>query len=107
MRPPSFALLLATLGFHAAASAHIAPVADQYRDLIGFLRMPHWADWNQPAVITAAVTIAFVASLETLLNLEAIDKIDPRQRTSLPNLELLAQGVGNMACGLTGGLPIT
>ncbi len=83
------------------------PVAEQYRDLLGFLRMPQWADWNQPAVLTAAVTIAFVASLETLLNLEAIDKIDPQQRISPPNRELLAQGVGNMACGLIGGLPIT
>jgi carbonic anhydrase/SulP family sulfate permease len=45
--------------------------------------------------------------LETLLNLEAVDKLDPRQRRSPPNRELLAQGAGNMASGLVGGLPIT
>ena len=55
----------------------------------------------------AAATIAAVASLETLLNLEAVDKLDPEQRTSPPNRELLAQGVGNVASGLVGGLPVT
>jgi carbonic anhydrase/SulP family sulfate permease len=48
-----------------------------------------------------------VASLETLLNIEAVDKIDPQQRESPPNRELVAQGVGNIVCGLIGGLPVT
>jgi carbonic anhydrase/SulP family sulfate permease len=48
-----------------------------------------------------------VASLETLLNLEAVDKLDPQQRTSPPSRELLAQGIGNVTAGLIGGLPIT
>ena len=48
-----------------------------------------------------------MASLETLLNLQAVDKIDPRQRTSPPSRELWAQGVGNVASGLIGGLPVT
>ena len=48
-----------------------------------------------------------MASLETLLNLEAVDKIDPRQRTSPPSRELLAQGIGNVVAGLVGGLPVT
>jgi MFS superfamily sulfate permease-like transporter len=52
-------------------------------------------------------TIAAVASLETLLSLEATDKLDPARRNSPPNRELLAQGVGNIACGLVGGLPCT
>ena len=48
-----------------------------------------------------------MASLETLLNLEAVDKLDPQQRTSPASRELLAQGIGNVTAGLIGGLPIT
>lgn len=51
--------------------------------------------------------MAIVASLETLLNLEAVDKIDPHKRHSPPNRELIAQGVGNMLAGLFGGIPVT
>lgn len=58
-------------------------------------------------VLLGGLTIAVIASLETLLNLNAIDKIDPRQRTSPPNRELVAQGLGNMICGFIGGLPVT
>lgn len=83
------------------------PVAEKFQDLLGFIKLPDWNQWNNPAVYSAAMTIAFVASLETLLNLEAIDKIDPLQRMSPPNRELFAQGVGNMACGLIGGIPVT
>lgn len=54
-----------------------------------------------------ALTLAVVASLESLLSLEAVDKLDPLKRPSPPNRELVAQGVGNMASGLCGGLPIT
>ena len=71
------------------------------------LRLPDFTRWNDPAVLTAALTLAIVASLETLLNLEATDKLDPQRRTSSPNRELLAQGVGNMLAGLVGGLPMT
>jgi MFS superfamily sulfate permease-like transporter len=53
----------------------------------------------------AAVTIAVVASIETLLCLQAVDRIDPLRRHSPPDRELLAQGVGNAASGLLGGLP--
>lgn len=83
------------------------PVAD---DLLGFfqlLQSPNFAQWANPAVYVAAATIAAVASLETLLNLEAVDKIDPRGRVSPPSRELFAQGVGNVASGLIGGLPVT
>ena len=61
----------------------------------------------EPGSVHRRRDIAVVASLETLLNLEAVDKIDPQQRTSPPSRELLAQGIGNMASGLIGGLPIT
>ena len=71
------------------------------------LMFPDWNVLSNPVVYTSAVTIAVVASLETLLNIEAVDKIDPKQRATPPNRELLAQGVGNIAAGLIGGLPMT
>lgn len=54
-----------------------------------------------------AFTIAIVASLESLLSVEAVDKLDPHKRTTPPNRELMAQGVGNMVAGFLGGLPLT
>jgi carbonic anhydrase len=83
------------------------PVADSLAGFLGFLQWPDFSQWSNPAIYTAGVTIAAVASLETLLNLEAIDKLDPQQRTSPPSRELLAQGIGNVAAGLIGGIPIT
>lgn len=83
------------------------PVAESWSGFIGFLQRPDFSQWSNPAVYTAGLTIAAVASLETLLNLEAVDKLDPQQRTSPPNRELLAQGVGNVVVGLIGGIPIT
>jgi len=83
------------------------PVADSLTGFLGFLQSPDLSQWSNPAVYTAAVTIAAVASLETLLNLQAVDKIDPQQRTSPPSRELLAQGIGNTVAGLIGGLPMT
>lgn len=83
------------------------PAAESISDFFGFFQRPDFSQWLNPTVYTAAATIAAVASLETLLNLEAVDKLDPRQRKSPPNRELLAQGAGNMASGLVGGLPIT
>ena len=58
-------------------------------------------------VYIAAITIAIVASLETLLNLEAVDKIDPKKRQSPSSRELIAQGIGNTLGGLVGSLPVT
>ncbi|HYD47337.1 MAG TPA: SulP family inorganic anion transporter [Terriglobales bacterium] len=83
------------------------PVADSLPAFLGFLRMPDFTQWTNPAIYTAALTIAIVASLETLLNLNAVDKLDRQQRTSPPSRELVAQGIGNIASGLVGGLPIT
>lgn len=83
------------------------PEAKTIGELLGFLHMPDFSHWTNPAVYTAALTIAAMASLETLLNLEAVDKIDPQQRNSPPSRELLAQGIGNVVVGLMGGIPIT
>ncbi|MES2060484.1 MAG: SulP family inorganic anion transporter [Bacteroidota bacterium] len=76
-------------------------------DLFSFLHLPDLASLTNYNVWLTAVTIAIVASLETLLNLEAVDNIDPHKRQSPPNKELVAQGVGNILAGLTGGLPVT
>lgn len=83
------------------------PITDNVNGFLGLIQVPDFSHWSNPAVYMAAITVAAVASLETLLNLEAVDKIDPRQRTSPPNRELVAQGVGNLVSGLIGGIPLT
>lgn len=83
------------------------PVAGSVGALRLLLQHPDWSRLLDPAVWGVGLTVCIVASLETLLNLEAIDKLDPRRRVSPPNRELIAQGVGNTLCGLLGGLPIT
>lgn len=83
------------------------PVANSAEEFFGFLTHPDFTQWAKPAVYMAAFTLAAVASLETLLNLEAVDKLDPQRRTSPPSRELIAQGAGNVVCGLIGGLPVT
>ena len=71
------------------------------------LTFPDFSAIGDSAIWILAVTIAVVASLETLLCVEATDKLDPAQRITPTNRELLAQGVGNIVSGLIGGLPIT
>jgi carbonic anhydrase len=83
------------------------PVAESFSRFLGFLQFPDFSQWANPAIYSAALSIALIASLETLLNLEAVDKIDPRRRTSPSSVELIAQGIGNMLVGLIGGIPIT
>lgn len=102
--------VLETLGGQwAIGSSHLVqvPVVASASDALGLLRFPDFSQWSNVAVYTSAVTIAVVASLESLLNLEAVDRLDPKQRQSPPNRELLAQGAGNLVSGLVGGIPIT
>jgi len=68
---------------------------------------PDIDQWSRPEVWIAAATLAVVASLETLLSLEAVEKLDPLKRAANADRELKAQGVGNLVSGLLGGLPIT
>ena len=68
---------------------------------------PDFSRLTDPSVWTMAVTLCIVATIETLLSLEAVDRLDPRKRISPPNRELVAQGVGNVVSGLVGGLPVT
>ncbi len=76
-------------------------------------RLFTFPDWSQlisehtNEIIFVAFELAIVASLETLLNIEAVDKLDKQKRHSPPDRELLAQGIGNLTSGLVGGLPVT
>lgn len=83
------------------------PVAQTFNDFISFFRLPDFSALSNPKVYVTAATIAIVASLETLLCVEATDKLDPYKRTTPTNQELKAQGIGNIISGLIGGLPIT
>ncbi len=76
-------------------------------DFANHFTFPDFSQWANPGIYITAVTIALVASLETLLSLEALEKLDPLKRTAPTNQELKAQGLGNLISGLLGGLPIT
>ena len=83
------------------------PVANNLNDLISFLAFPDFSAVTNPKVLTIAFTIALIASLETLLSVEATDKLDPDKHVTPTNRELFAQGTGNILSGLIGGLPLT
>ncbi|MEP6846702.1 MAG: SulP family inorganic anion transporter, partial [Panacibacter sp.] len=83
------------------------PVASNAAEFFTFFTLPDWSGIANPLVWTTAITLAIVASLETLLNIEASDNLDPYQRVTPTNRELKAQGIGNMVSGLIGGLPVT
>ncbi|MBK8967487.1 MAG: SulP family inorganic anion transporter [Saprospiraceae bacterium] len=83
------------------------PIASSLNEFFGQFLFPDFSQWNNPLVYQIALTVCAVASIETLLCIEAVDKIDPEKRTTNPNKELQAQGIGNLVSGLIGGLPIT
>ena len=83
------------------------PVPDSFDSFIGQFRFPNFNALSNPQVWVTGFTIALVASLETLLCVEATDKLDPHKNVTPTNKELLAQGTGNIISGLIGGLPIT
>jgi len=93
----------------ALTSKHLVnlPVADSINTFVSFFTLPKFEYINNVNVWTTALTIAVVASLETLLGIEAVDKLDPYKRVTPTNLELKAQGIGNIVSGLIGGLPLT
>ncbi|MGF1555104.1 bifunctional SulP family inorganic anion transporter/carbonic anhydrase [Paucihalobacter sp.] len=72
-----------------------------------FFTFPDFSGYNNPKVWTTALTIAIIASISTLLNIEATDNIDKLKRRTPPNRELIAQGIGNTLSGLLGGIAIT
>ncbi|MFD1872156.1 SulP family inorganic anion transporter [Hymenobacter bucti] len=83
------------------------PVVTSLGQLAGAITWPDWSALQRPATYGVAFTIAIVASLETLLSIEAVDNLDPQKRHTPPNRELLAQGAGNIVSALLGGLPLT
>ncbi len=93
----------------AIAPTHLVqvPVAEGASGFLQLFSFPDFSVLGKPALYVAAVTLAVIASLETLLTIEAVDKIDPQQRKSPANRELLAQGAGNIVSGFLGGLPMT
>jgi MFS superfamily sulfate permease-like transporter len=83
------------------------PVATSLTGFFSNFTLPDFSALMNPSVYATAVVIAIVASLETLLCVEAADKLDPCRRVTPTNRELRAQGIGNVISGLIGGLPIT
>lgn len=93
----------------AISSTHLVnlPIIDGFRGLASELRFLSLEQIANPSLYVVAFTIAIVASLETLLSVEAVDKLDPHKRRTPNNRELKAQGVGNIVSGLLGGIPMT
>jgi MFS superfamily sulfate permease-like transporter len=83
------------------------PVPNSISDFGEFLSFPDFSQIFSIEILTIAFTLALVASLETLLSVEATDKLDPEKNITPTNRELFAQGFGNIASGLIGGLPVT
>ncbi len=83
------------------------PVPEDFQGFLGQFTSPDFSNLFTTETITVAITLAIVGSLETLLSLDAADKLDKFKRISPPNRELVAQGIGNTLSGLIGGLPIT
>ncbi len=83
------------------------PAFDSLQALTAELERPDWQAWRQPAVWLVALTLAIVASLETLLSQQALNKLRPQYPEPSPDKEMRAQGIGNTLSGFLGGLPIT
>jgi MFS superfamily sulfate permease-like transporter len=83
------------------------PVSKSFSEFFSQFTFPDFSQLKNPQIYLMALVIAVIASLETLLCVEATDKIDPQKRITPTNRELKAQGFGNIICGLIGGLPVT
>ncbi len=83
------------------------PVAASAGEFFSFFTTPDWSAVFNTQVLVIAVTLSLVASLESLLSIEAVDDLDPYQRVTPTNRELKAQGIGNIISGLIGGIPVT
>ncbi|KTC65740.1 sulfate transporter (plasmid) [Legionella adelaidensis] len=83
------------------------PKQERMIDFFAQMQLPNWSAWSNPKVYFYALVIAIVASLETLLNVKAGEKLDRKRRYTSKDRELFAQGIGNMVAGLIGGIPVT
>ena len=107
-------LVTVVLGILIALKSTLTPdhmvQMDVTKGFCGFLdqfTVPNFSSFMNPAIYSLGITMGVVASLETLLCVEATDKLDPYKRTTPTNKELWAQGAGNIVSGFIGGLPIT
>ncbi len=102
-------IFIATGSPLALGSAHLVslPSLNSFDDFVGFFTLPDFTAITNPQVWITGLTITVVASVETLLCIEASDRMDVQKRYTDTNRELKAQGLGNMLSGLIGGLPIT
>jgi len=117
--PGALVVVLAGIGLNALfkvvapelylSGIHIVnlPKASSFNELVSFFSFPDFSALSNPQVYIIAGTIALVASLESLLSVEATDKLDPEKNHTDTNRELKAQGIGNIVSGMIGGLPIT
>ncbi len=85
----------------------VLPVSDGLGEFVSQFTFPDFSQLTNIEVYKIGLVMAIVASLETLLCVEATDKLDPLKRVTPTNQELKAQGLGNMLSGLVGGLPVT
>ncbi|MEM7434355.1 MAG: SulP family inorganic anion transporter [Myxococcota bacterium] len=83
------------------------PTSTGLADFFQQFSSPDFSQITNPAVYTVGATLALIASIETLLSVEATDKLDPEKRVTPTNKELKAQGMGNLVSGLIGGIPVT
>ena len=93
----------------ALAENHLVqlPAADGIVEFFSFFTFPDFSQITNPDLYAIALSITFIASLESLLSTEAGDKLDPYKRKTSTNRELKAQGIGNIVSGFIGGLPVT
>ncbi len=82
-------------------------VAASPQEFISFFTLPNFAGFANSKVIVAGLMIGIIATLETLLSIEAVDNLDPEKNVTNTNRELMAQGIGNIVSGCIGGIPIT
>lgn len=102
-------LFVSTGSSLAMSAEHMVnlPISDGLSSFLSALILPDFSQFSNPQVYKVAITLAIVASLETLLSVEAVDKLDPFKNTTNKNRELFAQGLGNTVAGLVGALPVT
>ena len=102
----SFAALAPEL---AIAREHLVtvPTSSSVGEFFSNFTKPDFSQLTNPDVYIIGLTLALIASIETLLSVEATDNLDPEKRVTPTNLELKAQGAGNIVSGLLGGIPLT
>ncbi len=104
-----FYLLTKSHQILAIGQSHLVnvPIPEDAASFVKQFTLPNFGAISNPEIWLVAFTLALVASIETLLSVEATDKLDPDKNVTPPNRELFAQGTGNILSGLIGGLPIT